>query len=170
MRLFITVCHGADRMPKAPGEPMSSHDEAISDVVGSILLVGLTVGMTVVLAILLMAYDGPSAPPKADLAVTLSPGAGGWGTGDEEVRVRHLGGPAVPSSSHVLLAVGPASSDLTGGALGGAFADGRLSIGETWRRTGRIGATDLVSVQVTVDAGGASVLLASLSLVPGGSP
>lgn len=144
--------------------------EALTDVVGSILLVGLTVAMTVVLAVLLLAYDGPAAAPQADLAVTLSPGAGGWGTGDEEVRVRHLGGPALPDSSRVRLAVGAATADLSGPALGGAFADGRLAIGETWRHTARIAASDLVSVQVSADGGGTDVLLASLSLVAGGGP
>lgn len=155
----------------SPSPPAAdSADEALTDVVGSILLVGLTVVMTVVLAGLLLVYDGPEAPPQADLAVTLSPGVGGWGTGDEEVRIRHLGGPAVPASSHVLLDNGTASWDLTGAALGGAFADGELAIGETWRRTARIHASALVSVQVSASTGSSSVLLASLSLVPGGGP
>lgn len=142
-------------------------DAAVSDVVGSILLVGMTVGMTVVLALLLMTFDGPEPTPHTRLAVSVSPGAGGWGTGDEEVRVRHIGGDALGDETRVLLRIGTSTADLEGAALGGAFSDGELAIGETWTRTSTIRATDLVGVDVVAGAG-LSRLVSSVALVPGG--
>ena len=147
-----------------------AQDEAVSDVVGSILMVGITVGMTVVLALLLMTYDGPSAVSEANLALAVRPGAGGWGTGDETIVVRHLGGDAVSSSAHILVSIGTTHADLTGPALGPAFADSRLVIGETWTRTATIRATDLVAVNIVASETGTSHLLATFTTLPGGSP
>lgn len=146
--------------------PEPSSDAAVSDVLGSILLVGLTVGMTVVLAVLLFTYDGPQAEPRARLAIAVLPGDGGWGTGDEVVRVQHVGGMALSDGTHVALRIGTAFTDVSGPALGAAFADGRLTIGETWQGTWTIGANDLVTVNVIADNGGAGALLASMTVVP----
>jgi FlaG/FlaF family flagellin (archaellin) len=144
-------------------------DEAVSDVVGSILLVGITVGMTVVLALLLFAYDGPEPETRAHLAISVLPGLdGAWGTKDEQVVVRHLGGDPIRSSAHVLTSIGGVRSDLSGAALGPASADGRLVVGEMWTQGAWIKDTDVVIVEV-VDAGGElSRLLASATMMAGG--
>lgn len=149
--------------------PSEANAEAVSDVIGSILLVGLTVGMTVVLALLLLTYQGPKPAPQAHLAITVRPGSSGWGTGDESVVVRHLGGDAVGKGTHILLTVGSTRTDLSGAALGSAFADGKLTVGESWTRTMSIAGTDAVAVTV-VGGGESPLILASASLVPlGGS-
>lgn len=164
-------------MPRVvrPCRACPDSDEAVSDVVGAILLVGITVGMTVVLAVLLTVYDGPEAVPQADLAVSVVPGAdGSWDTGDEQVRIRHLGGQPLKQTTVVSVDIDGATTRLTGPALASRWSDGRLTIGETWSWTpaapASIAADDLVSVQVTGLGGGNSALLAALTVVPGGAP
>jgi len=166
---FMGFGLGAGRMAMSAARKQASRagDAAVSDVLGSVLLVGMTVGMAVVLSFLLLTYKGPQPAPHSSLAVTVVPGAGGWGSGDEQVRIRDLGGDPLRGPVHVVIHVGSATTDLTGAALGGAFADGKLTIGESWSRTMAIGATDLVRVDVVAGSGSGTALLASLTEVPG---
>jgi FlaG/FlaF family flagellin (archaellin) len=151
-------------------EGSRGNDGAVADVVGSLLMVGMTVGMTVVLAVLLLAYDGPQPEPHVRLSVTVTPGDdNGWGTGDEQVRVSHLGGDALATSAHVIVSVAGAETDFTGAALGDPFTDGKLTVGESWTRPWTIRSTDPVTVHVVGDAGGPSQLLATLVFVASGA-
>ena len=144
---------------------------AVTDVVGAVLMVGMTVGMTVVLSLLLVTYKGPSPSPHSAVAVTVLPGANGWGSGDETVRIRHLGGDPLTRSTHVIVRIGSTTTDLTGAALGAPFTDGRFTTGETWSRAWTIQATDLVHVDVVGAGGQGGTLLATTSIVPGtGAP
>lgn len=143
-------------------------DEGVSDVLGAILLVGLTVAMTVVLAILLFTYNGPEPVPRADLAVTVLPGERGWGTGDENVTVRHVGGMALSDATRIAIRVGANLTEMTGPTLGDPFGDGALSIGESWSKRMTIRANDLVTINVVGDNGSAGTLLASVTIVPAG--
>lgn len=148
-----------------------SSQPAVADVLGAILLVGLTVGMTVVLALLLMTYQGPQQVPHARLSITASPGTdGAWDTDDDTIRVEHLGGDTLAEGTRVLIRVGSVTTDLSGAALGDAFSDGRLVVGETWSHSMRI-PPGLIGVDV-VGHGEASTILASAALVaaPVGGP
>src|ERR1043165_3341561 len=90
---------------------MVTPDDGVADVLGAVLLVGMTVGMTVVLSLLLVTFKGPQATPHSSLAITVVPGANGWGTGDEQVRIRHLGGDPIKGPVHVVLQVGSTVTD-----------------------------------------------------------
>ena len=160
--------------PRIDDRRLAPSDGAVADVLGAILLVGLTVGMTVVLGGLLMTYDGPRATPHARLSITASPGAGGWDTNDETIRVQHLGGDPLEAGTRVLIRInGVVVTDLSGAALGDTFADGRLVVGETWTHTPTNGITlgELIGVDV-VGQGEGTAILASVALVaaPAGGP
>jgi FlaG/FlaF family flagellin (archaellin) len=166
---LIALWHGAGRMTRAARGHVPSGTGAVADVVGSLLMVGMTVGMTVVLAFLLLTYDGPQPEPHVRLSLTVTPGDGVWGNGDEQVRLAHLGGDALSDSAHVLVSTAGCELDLTGPALGGAFADGSLAVGEVWSRACTIQSTDSVVVHVVGETGGPTRLLATLDFVAAGA-
>ncbi|MEA3189982.1 MAG: Archaeal Type pilin, N-terminal [Thermoplasmata archaeon] len=146
--------------------PHLNDDEAVSDVVGSALLVGITVLLAVAMAGLLFALPPPQATPQSNLAVSVSPGNQAWGTGDEQLVVTHLGGdPLAQDTTIVSYSLnGGAPVGITGAALG--FSGGRLSVGERWTRTVPLQSTDRVAINV-VNTEGASTLLATAAVVPG---
>lgn len=151
-------------------EPAGDHDsmptirpgeEAVSDTIGSILMVGITVVVAASLGLLLLTFEGPSPALHSDLAIQIDPGNGGWGTGDEVVRVLHRGGDPLPSQTAVVVKVGNTATTYTGATLGSTWADGVLRIGETWQKTANIPQGAPVKVSV-LDAGpGRSSILSS---------
>jgi FlaG/FlaF family flagellin (archaellin) len=139
---------------------------AVSDVLGSILMVGITVVMATSLGFLILNFQGPQKVTRANLAIRLDPGLQGWGTGDESIKISHLGGDDLPASStRVTYRLNAVTTTLTGNALGSLFSDGKLSIGETWVRPQALLVSDSVSVSV-VSGLGASNLVAATTLVP----
>lgn len=145
-------------------------DAAVSDVLGSVLLVGITVAMAFGLGLLLLAFDGPADTHHANLAASVDPGPDGlWGTGNEELRVRHLGGEALEArDTTIRYTVGLTSAAASGPSLGSAFADGRLTVGEAWTRQHRVLRDEPVTVQVVAEGGGGGgQLLTGASLVAG---
>jgi FlaG/FlaF family flagellin (archaellin) len=123
---------------------------AVADVVGSVLMVGITVIMASVLGLLLLSFKGPTPLVHSSLAVSLDPGQNGWGTGDESVRITHNGGDALKASlSRLIITVGSTTTTYTGTSqLGSAWADGTLKVGETWQRTFTISSGQPVGVVV----------------------
>lgn len=117
------------RSPRAPG------DDAVSDVLGELLMVAVIVGLFAVASVAFI----PSGPPvalHADVQTHLRCGAGGWGTGDEQVVVQHAGGDAlVRDRTGIEVLVDGASTDHPLGTLGGPFSDGALGVGERWNHT-----------------------------------
>lgn len=107
-------------------------DDGVTDVLGSILLVGITVGMMVGLSLLVLNFPAPHPQPASDLALAIGPGSGGWGDGDEVLQVRHLGGPSV-GSIRLFVELDGSSSQFEPADQG--FADGTFTIGETWIQT-----------------------------------
>lgn len=145
-------------------------EEGVSDVVGSILLVGITVMVAVALGLMLLSFSGPTKEVHVELAVSLDPGSGGWGTGDERVRVRHLGGDALlMEPSRVLIVVGSQDYSRSGSALGSTWADGALSIGEMWEAQMNIPANAPVRVGVVGGGVGEPTLVSSQNLVASAS-
>ncbi|MEA3165320.1 MAG: Archaeal Type pilin, N-terminal [Thermoplasmata archaeon] len=148
---------------------------AVSDTVGNILLVGITVGMAAGLGFLLLSFDGPEAVPQVNLGVRVEPGNANWGNGDETIVIHHGGGDAVEASAIAVrysINNGPVTT-VTGNALAtgnaanaAVFADGRFSIGESWRSSNlNLPATAKVHVNV-VHRGGASSALVAVDLIP----
>jgi hypothetical protein len=122
-------------------------------------------------ALLIFQFKGPVAVPESNLAVTLAPGASGWGSGDETIRLTHNGGEALDADLvTVAYSINGATTALTGASgLGGAFADGKFTIGEVWTWTVRMAGSDTVKVNV-VSRGETGVLLTSSTLVPAQLP
>lgn len=150
------------------------HDgRAVSEMVGSALLVMITVVMAVVLAGIIFVIQGPIDTPKASLRIGLDAGTGGWGTGDESIRVLHAGGqPLDASRITITYTVNNAPTTLKGASqLGGAFAAGRLLIGQTWIRNLTLQASDAVTVTVVADGttGGSALLASTSNLSAGGA-
>lgn len=143
----------------------------MSDVIGSVLLVAITILMAAAFAFLLFQFKGPEDAPAARIAITLNAGLQGWGTGDESIRVVHNGGEALAAANtHIVYKVNGQATNLEGATqLGGAFADGQLSLGETWTRAATLAATDTVTVGL-IHKGGRSNLVASSVLVPANLP
>lgn len=161
-RVIDAARDGGARRPRCRRD-----DEAVSDVVGSILLVGITVTMAAALGLLLLNFDGPKERPEASLALTVRPGLNAWGSGDERLQVRHLGGDALRASDTVILYSinGSSAVALTGSQLG--FANGRLAIGQTWT-SGNLTLSSAAAVDLRVIHRGATgVLLAGDTLTPG---
>lgn len=153
-------------MPWRDHPGRGSSDEGVSDVLGNILLVGITVAMAASLGFILLSFDGPADVPQTSLDVTVSPGDSQWGTGDESIVVRNNGGdPLDQDEITVLYSInnGPPVS-VEGSAL--AFPAGLLAIGQAWTSSAlTLAATDTVQVNV-VHRGDASSALASVNVIP----
>lgn len=110
---------------------------AVSDVVGSILLVGITVASAVGLGLLLLSFDGPRDRLHVDVEMRTTPGADGeWETGDERMELMHLGGePLAKGVTTIEYTADGTRYSYSGNALGSFFdddGDGLLTIGEAW--------------------------------------
>ncbi|MES2155634.1 MAG: type IV pilin N-terminal domain-containing protein [bacterium] len=141
--------------------------DGVSDVVGSILLVAITVIMAGLLALLIFAFKGPAPTLQSDLAVSVDPGAGGWGTGDEAVRIQHRGGDALDAAAATVgITIGSTVYSFQGTSqLGSAWGDGKLTIGETWQHTFTIDSGASLSVNVVTSSAGTTRLLSGNTLV-----
>ncbi|HLE46977.1 MAG TPA: type IV pilin N-terminal domain-containing protein, partial [Candidatus Thermoplasmatota archaeon] len=157
-----------NRPPSRPGNPrLGPQTRAASEVLGSILLIGVTVLMVGGLTLALASRPGPIETHHADLSVSILQGTGDWGTGDEIIQMRHGGGETIlADSSRVLYTIDGVTTRLEGAAIGSAFSDGRFQIGETWTRTVTISVGQnvevfLVSVGQTSESVVSSNLLAA---------
>lgn len=140
-------------------------DRGVSDVVGSILLVGITVAMVTGLSVVVLAVDPPQNDRFTDLASRIDPGSGDWGEGDESVRILHMGGQPWPrDEARIRVAINGVITEFTGAGLTGGFADGTLTIGETWNATFTIP----VGADVALDAIDTrlQIIVTSANLVP----
>lgn len=141
-------------------------DGAVSEVVGSILMVGLTVAVAAGLfTVVYGAIPSEEGALRATLSGSIDRGAGDWGSGDETVTVAHGGGQALPAS-HLAIAVGVSGNEtryVEGGANPLVHAgqeafsatDRNLTIGETWTSSDlEIGPATRVAVTVTDTSAG----------------
>ena len=135
----------------------------VSDVVGSVLLVGITVTMMAGLAMVVLSVPAPEGQVHLKLDIRLHPGPDGeWGTGDEELRIKHMGGHAVSSSRVIIhILVDEERTTLEGEDVD--FEDGRLKIGDTWTYTMTLSPGDPVAVDV-IHRGDPQQLIASASM------
>ncbi len=125
----------------------AARDEAVTDVLGTILMVAITVMMMVGLSVLILSIDGPSDQTFVELSISLLPGGLAWGEGDEEVLLVHGGGEALKrDDARVTISINGVVTTYEGAALDGDFADGSLTLGESW------GKSDLtIPVNASVD-------------------
>lgn len=129
-------------------------ERGVADLVGSLLLVAVTVVTVGGLGAVVYSYEAATPGWFADLLVQLDDGAGGWGTGDENVTIIHRGGEPIPANKiRIMVTIGGATAKYSFDNLDGNFSDGRLTIGETWRHSAVILANDPVGVDV-IDAQG----------------
>lgn len=133
----------------SPGGPLrrARRDEGVAEVIGSVLMVALTVVVSLgVVALLVLSQPGPDDPLHVTLSLELAPGDGGWGTGDERVRLVHQGGEPIPASTtRVLVEIDGAGETFSHTASPvldhgdeTAFDDGEMRIGETWQTPDRL--------------------------------
>ncbi|HLE47741.1 MAG TPA: type IV pilin N-terminal domain-containing protein, partial [Candidatus Thermoplasmatota archaeon] len=126
-------------------------DDAVSEMVGTVLLVGITVVMVTGLTVLMLGRAGPVDESHGTYSASLRPGTDGlWGTGDELILIDHMGGEALLADATVIR-VKVASTELRfeGATLGSAFLpDGYLKPGERWSLTQTVALADVVRIEV----------------------
>src|SRR5688572_15847029 len=152
----------------AGGRAAAEGEPAVTEVLGSILLVGITVVTAAGLGLIIFAFEGPQDTLHIDLELRIDPGVDAdWDTGDEKLQLRHLGGEAMQAGDTVIAYENAGSTTThTGtsgaGALGSAFSDGELTIGETWESPDdlELAQDEVVAVDV-VGTAGESTLLAT---------
>lgn len=113
------------------------NEEGVSEMIGTILLVGITVTVAAVFGLALMSTDGPQEHQYSEMSYKLSAGPDGvWDTGDEQIRIRHAGGEDFRSAETTIrLILNGTVVQLDGGSLDQGFSDGTFRIGETWTYT-----------------------------------
>ncbi len=126
-----------------------ARDDAVSDVLGNILMVGITVGMMVGLSVMVLNFGGPPDRVHADFRVDLSPGGAFWGDGNEEIQVRHVGGEAVPrDETRIVVAINGSLTSYAGAQLDQGFADGEFRLGDRWNLTVLVPGSAIVEVSI----------------------
>ncbi len=148
---------------------MRNDEWAVSDVLGNVLLIGITVTSFAALTFMVGQIPPPPDQVHAELSVEVQAGPDqSWSTGDELIVINHLYGESVPADeSYVLLGINGATQRFSGAQLD--FSGGLLDIGETWKRTALVGFNDEVSVDIGVLRSGGSTLLTSTRIITGES-
>ncbi len=141
--------------------PSTDDTAGVSDVLGSILLVGITVTAFSGLGLLVFNIPGPTDTVHAQIKMEALPGPDGtWGTGDEVVLVQHLYGEPVPVTGTVILvAKNGVMSRYVGAQL--AFTDDALNVGETWQVSLLLNFNDDVEMGFVTDTGARQDLITS---------
>ncbi len=139
----------------------------MSDVVGSILLVAITVSSFIGLGLLIASLPGPPDQLHASLKTEVHPGPDQlWGTGDEQIRIRHMFGESIDEfGSSVIITQNGVAKRISDVDL--AFTDGFLDLGETWSYQQPMNFNDQITISFAVPHGGGSRLLSSISVVTG---
>lgn len=150
-------------------KPLGADRAAVSDVLGALMMVGITVMAAVGFGIILFSFDGPTDAQHTRLTASVTAGDGDWGDGDELLRLAHVGGePLKRSEALVVFTTTSGTTSLSGNDLGSAFSDGQLTIGEVWTRGITADEGDVIEVRI-VATGEQSQLLTSNSIVAGAS-
>lgn len=125
------------------------NQDGVSDVIGTVLLVGITVTVAAVFGFVILNQDGPDNTQHAQIAFSLNAGPdGSWSTGDEYIQLRHRGGePFYAYETTIRVTIGNATTSTTGASLTGGFADGDLTIGETWTYTVTAAIDEVIEVK-----------------------
>lgn len=143
----------------------SAREDGVADVLGSILLVAITVVMALALGALIFSFPAPKDLPRTSLSITVQPGNANWGNGDEKLVVTNTGGePLQAGTTTIVYTINSGTAvSVTGSALG--WTNGILKIGQSWTKTLTLQATDNVALNVLTSSG-ASALLGAANMVP----
>ncbi len=146
---------------------MWKDDHAVSDALGSILLVGMTVASFVGLSALVLSIPAPPDTIHAEIDIKVKPGPDiTWGTGDEYIQIRHLYGESVPlKDTRFLVSINNLTTEYKDAALG--FSDDTFDLGERWTVTQFISYNDKVETHILVGRGAGSAFLATSSVITG---
>lgn len=145
----------------------SRSEAAVSDVLGSILLVGITVVMAAGFGLVLLSYDGPSDTQHTQVSVTVGPGSNGvWGVNEAELMLRHIGGEALRSDD---VTVRYTLADGTTATVTPTFPGGTLTLGQTWTQAITAQPGDAIQVFVIVSTGRTAAVLSGGVASAGGA-
>lgn len=123
-------------------------DAGVTEVLSSVLVVGITTVMMGGLAVLLFSLPGPTERVHVDLGLSLEKGSGAWGSGDEKLVLTHLGGePLTRGRTTIEVLVEGTPTSYEGAGLGSVF-DGDFVLGEEWRATRTIASGQRVEITV----------------------
>ncbi len=156
-------------------ERRAHRDEGASEVIGSILMVALTVVTAASLVGVISFADlGPRDQVRAEFTLQAHAGEdGAWGTGDEYVTIRHKGGEAVPLADFAIIADIQGQATRYSGALlvhgdqtvfGEEPTPNAFTIGERWQTplSGTNALTvnrgDIVSIEIVAGPGDPRVI------------
>lgn len=135
-------------MAGGPRQVFQTKDDAVSDVLGEILTIGIFVALFAVAAVAFV----PSDPPtdlKAEVTASVRCGADGWGSGDETVVIEHAGGqPIEQHRTRIHLLLNGTPTEYGPSTLGGPFADGAFTTGEQWRTQHTIGMNSTLALRI----------------------
>lgn len=137
-----------------------SKDSGVSEVIGTLLLLGITVALFFVAFAWASTFRPPERAPYAELSAYLNDGGDGWGNGNERILIAHRGGePLLQDNTEVMITID--ESPIRYGGKDLKFSDGFFYLGEVWRSTGeRIGldSTVYVSVVCYMESGALAIL------------
>lgn len=159
-----------ERRLRAAG--FNDDQRAVSEIIGSMLLIGITVLLVGGLAVLVLSVKPPADPLHADISMLVTRGPDGeWGTADETLRVQHKGGEAIPKEGlSISIDVGGTTTTYSGSGLTGtAFDDGELTIGELWSVTLTVAVDQSVDVEMILSGKENSSIITSSRIRSGGS-
>ncbi len=132
-------------------------DRAVADVVGSILLVGITVASAGALSLLVLSIDGPSGTIHVSLDAKIGPGDDNdWGVDDAELRVRHLGGEPLRAEDTLIRLRYPDGAVVS---IVPDFNAGVLLIGQQWTKAISAEEGENIALQIIGHSGSRSQLL-----------
>lgn len=155
--------HGHRRRARRHVRP--ADEAAVSDVIGSILLVGITVVMAAGFGALLLAYDGPDDKQHTQLNVAITQAAAGWP--NALIVITNLGGEPLRQQDVTI------RYQQAGGPLRQVtptnFTDGQLLVGQTWKYLINAVPGDVVPITVVVTPSRTSQVVASVTVPAGGA-
>jgi hypothetical protein len=141
-------------------------EAAVSDILGSIMLIGITVVAAAGFGLLILNFRGPTDTQHTQLSITVGPGADGvWaGANGAELRIRHLGGEPLQQAGAkvVYQESGQAPTSVTP-----TFAGGQLTVGQSWTRAITALPGDAIPVQVVARSKDLTLLLATSTITAG---
>ncbi len=138
-------------------------ESGASEVLGTVLLIGITIGIMGGLTVLVLNIKPPIDVLHADLSMTAGRGLdGAWGTADEVLTIQHLGGePIERDQLTIIIDQDGAITALGGPSLSDGFSDGQLTIGELWRHTTLINENSKINVDMVLTGTTSSQLIAT---------
>lgn len=151
---------------QASPRALGSQESGVAEVLGSVLLVGVTVAFGGILSFVVMDSMRPAPRVHVELQTELSSGDGTWANGNERVLVHHLGGDALQAGGlRFVLDVAGVTVTVEGPDVAAAFPDGSFSLGESWAFVLHHDGCSPLQVATIYETDGASQLLTH-DLVP----